>query len=120
MANSQINNIAQLLTVIVLFIFVLGLTYFATRVMGNYQKVSMRSPNMELLESMRVAGNKCIQLVRVGEKYFVIAVCRDTITYIGEVDKNELALNKSEGLPAFDFKTLLDKAKRQNNDKENS
>ncbi len=71
----------------------------------------MISPNMESVETFRIAQNKYIQIVRVGEKYYSIVVCKDTVTLLGEVSKDEIELQESQLGTTMSFKEILDKAK---------
>ncbi len=58
--------------------------------MANYQKQQNANCNIEIIETTRIANNKYIQLVRAGDTYKVIAVCKDTVTMLGEVPKEQL------------------------------
>ena len=74
--NSRWEAFAQLLTLLVVFIFVLALTYFATRWAGNMQKTKMAGRNIQILETMRVSNTKYIQIIKIGSKCFAVAVCK--------------------------------------------
>lgn len=84
------NGIAQFITVTLIFVFVLAITYFTTRWMGSYQKKRMSYGNIKIIESMRLSNNKILEIVKAGDKCVLIAVCKDTVTYLGEVDENTL------------------------------
>ena len=84
------GSVAQLVSVLVLFVLVLGVTAWVTRWMANYQKAQNVNCNIEIIETTRITTNKYIQLVRVGETYKVIAVCKDTVTLLGEVPADQL------------------------------
>ena len=88
--NSRWEAFAQLLTLLVIFIFVLALTYFATRWAGSMQKNKMAGSNIQILETMRVTNSKYIQIVKIGSKCFAVAVCKDTMTFLCEVNEDEL------------------------------
>ena len=87
--NSRWEAFAQLLTLLVVFIFVLALTYFATRWAGNMQKTKMAGRNIQILETMRVSNTKYIQIIKIGSKCFAVAVCKDTITYLSEIRQSQ-------------------------------
>ena len=67
MLLTGINGIAQLITVAVLFILVLALTYFTTRFVGRYQKGQLSGNNIQVIDMLRLSQNKLVQIVRVGE-----------------------------------------------------
>ena len=70
------DSIVQLITVSIMFILVLALTYFATRFVGNYQKTKLAGNNIQVLETFRISNSKYIQIIKIGEKYFAISVCK--------------------------------------------
>jgi len=105
---NTVDNYAQFIAVLVIFILVLGITAFVTKWMANYQKQQNVNCNIELIETTRISNNKYIQIVKIGEKYFAIAVCKDTVTLLCQVPEEELHFTKSEfQMPKF--KDLLDK-----------
>ena len=84
------ENILRFLSAIVVFVLVLAVTYFVTRWIGKYQQGISGSRNITVLETFRVTQNKYLQVVKVGEIYMVIAVCKDSITMLTRLDKDEL------------------------------
>ena len=74
---------------------------------------------MELLESLRISNNKYLQIARVGEKYLVMAVCKDAVTLLAELKEEELVIpEESEAVP-LEFKGLLEKARQLHPGKSN-
>ncbi len=109
---SRADSYAQLMTVLVIFLFVLALTWFVTRWIAGYQKGKSTNTNMELLESFRLSNNKYIQIVRIGNKYLALAVCKDTVTMLAEIPEEELKL--SEGTSMTGFKDILNRVQKKN------
>lgn len=107
-AASSAGSYAQFITVLLIFAAVLGVTAWTTRWMANYQKQQSANENIQVIETTRIANNKYIQIIRAGEKYMVIAVCKDTVTMLGEISGEQL----KEGAPVqhLSFKELLDRA----------
>lgn len=111
--NSRLESLVQLLTVLVVFIFVLAITYFGTRWVGNLQKEKMIGSNVKVLETMRISNSKYIQIIKVGTKCFTIDLCKDNITYLTEVNEDELFFEeKATGVDSESFKAILDKFKK--------
>ncbi|MCM1089667.1 MAG: flagellar biosynthetic protein FliO [Butyrivibrio sp.] len=102
------GSYAQFITVLVIFVLVLGLTAWVTKWMADYQKQMGAGSNIEVIETTRIANNKYIQLVRVGESYKVIAVCKDTVTMLGEVSAEQIKL-QSDTRNKISFKELFEK-----------
>lgn len=101
----------QFLTVLIIFIGVLALTYFTTRWVATYQKGKMMSGNIHVLETFKITQNKYIQIVRIGEHYYAIAIGKDEITMLGELREDEIHIPEDVGMPKLDFKQLLENAK---------
>lgn len=99
---------AQFITVLLLFVAVLGVTAVVTKWMANYQKQQSTNENIEVIETTRIANNKYIQIIRAGGKYMAIAVCKDTVTMLGEIPEGEL--KETKPVQGFNFKEILEKA----------
>lgn len=114
------KSILDLLTLLVIFAFVLGVTYFTTRYIANFQRERTEAGNIRLLEATRLAQNKYIQLVKIGDKYFALAVCKDTVSVICELDESEIKNldGVNENLPSFS--DILKKFKKENAEKDNT
>ena len=114
--SDRFDSIGQLLTVILIFIFVLALTYFATKLTAGLQKGRLAGSNVEVLETFRIAPTKYIQVIRIGGKYFSYVVCKDTVTLLGELTDDDISnLDKAETSPAINlnFKDIFDKFRKQ-------
>ena len=105
--NRSAGSLAQLLTVIVLFILVVALAYAATRFVAHYNRSSASSfGNMELMEALRISPNQVVEIIRIGDRYIAIGVSKDQITKLGEWNKEELNFSENPGSAAggMDFK----------------
>lgn len=109
---SKIDSFVQLVTVLVLFVVVLGITWLVTRYIAGFQKGRMQGSNFEMIDSLRISQNKYIQIIRIGEHYVAVAVCKDTVTVLADLDKDEI-VNPGElasGTPV-QFEEFLRRAK---------
>ena len=77
--NASMESFLQLMSALLIFAFVLLITYFTTRWVGSYQKVRMRSRNLQVLESLSAGTNKTICLLKAGTEYLVVAIGKDEI-----------------------------------------
>lgn len=109
---SKIDSFVQLITVLILFVFVLGITWLVTRYIAGFQKGKMQGNNFEAIDSLRISQNKYIQILRIGNHYVAIAVCKDTVTVLAELDKDEIVNPEdfTSGMPV-QFEEFLDRAK---------
>lgn len=108
--TSRSNSYAQFITVLVVFVAVLGVTAWVTRFIANYQKQQAVDCNIQLIEATRISNNKYIQIVRVGETYMALAVCKDTVTMLGEIPAEQI--KEPPEYKGGQFKELLEKAVR--------
>lgn len=100
------DSYTQFITVLLVFVLVLGVTAVVTKWMANYQRQQSSNCNVEVFETTRIGNNKYIQLVRIGQTYMAIAVCKDSVTMLCEIPKEQL----SEGTgTSMGFKELFDK-----------
>ncbi|MCQ2527151.1 MAG: flagellar biosynthetic protein FliO [Lachnospiraceae bacterium] len=112
---SASDSYAQLITMLIVFVVVLAVTAFVTKWLANYQKAQNSGRNTEIIETTRLANNKWLQIVRVGKTIKVLAISKDNVTYLGDIDPAELKEVKSGngGMPAF--RSMFEKAKSKEN-----
>lgn len=112
-ASGSLESVARLFTTILIFAFVLFVTFWTSKFVAGYQKQKMITGNMEVVETVRIAQNKYLQIVRAGEQYFLIALGKDTVSLIAQLDPDELQLKDDTQMPGqyVDFKSILEKAK---------
>lgn len=113
-ASGSLESFVQFITILLLFLFVLVITYVVTRWVCGIQKIQMTGKNMELVETMRISNSKYLQIVRTGEKYLVIAVCKDTVTMLSELSADEISLSSETEENSLSFREILDKIKHPN------
>ena len=105
---SNIDGYAQFITVLVIFVVVLGVTAWTTKWVANYQKQQSVNENVQVIETTRIANNKYVQIIRVGETYMAIAICKDTVTMLGEIPVEQLKSGTAK--QGFHFKDFFDRA----------
>ena len=109
--TSTIDSAAQLLTVIVLFIVVLIATWLTTRYVAGVQKGKLSGSNFETVDTFRLSQNKYVQIMRIGHKYLAVAVCRDTVTVLCELQTVSIedCFNKAKEIAGKKQKRTIDK-----------
>ena len=111
--TSGLDSIVQFITILFIFAFVLAITWVSTRYIAGIQKEQYKTGNMELVETLRISNNKYLQIVRVGNKYFCMAVCKETGTMLGEIQKEDMVFNENNLNAGMDFQKILEKMKRK-------
>ena len=94
--SSSLNSFIQLLGVLLIFLFVLVITYFTTKWIGGYQKVQMSGRSFQVVDTIRIANNKLVQVIKMGDVYLVIAVAKDNVTMLAKLTEEEMGLTEAE------------------------
>ncbi len=110
----MLDSIVQLFTVLLIFVFVLALAYITTKFTAGLQKGRYQSANVEIIETFKIAPTKYIQVVRIGEKYFSYVVCKETVTLLGELAKDDITefAKNSENTAMVSFKDIFEKLRK--------
>ena len=108
-----LNNITRLLSLLVIFAFVLAITYFTTRYIANFQKGKIANSNINVVETTQIAPGKYIQLIEIGDRYLAIAVCKDTVTMLAEFEKDKIQLSENGERSLPGFTDIMEKAKEK-------
>lgn len=97
--SRSLSSAMQLIGVLLIFIFVLVITWLATRFIAGYQKVQTQGKNLKIIETQRLYNNKFLHIVKAGEKYLVIAVGKEEIRLLATLTEEEL-LDPEDSPPA--------------------
>lgn len=114
--TSSFESIVQLIGVLLIFVFVLGITYFTTRWIANYQRGHSFNRNLKVVETLKITTNKYIQMIEAGDEYLVIAIGKDEVRLLTKLTKEQLKKLPSEEEfsvqpAAGSFKDILDRWK---------
>ena len=108
-----LGGIAQFITVLVLFVIVLWVTWAVTKCTASYQKGKGAGGNIEMLESFRIASDKYVQIIRVADKYLAVAVAKDTVTFLAQLDESALVWRESAVGVKMNFQEILEKVREK-------
>jgi flagellar protein FliO/FliZ len=117
---SDSNNVFQLIGVTFLFLFVLVITYVTTKLIGGIKAGTLTESNFKVIDTYKVTQNKYMQIIKIGSKYFVIAVCKDTIQLITELQEEDIVLKEKSSKTNISFQEILKTIKKQNEKVENT
>lgn len=119
-STSDLKSIGQLICSVLLFLFVLFLAYAAARFAGSFQSnVLNKRSNIQIIEAVRLSNNKMVEIVKIGNRYLALAVCKDSITVLSELDESEIK-EQEVSLKPIDFNSILDKIKHEKQEKNKS
>lgn len=115
------DGFIKLIVSILIFVFVLCITYFTTKYIAKLQKIGMHGNNISVIETQRLSNTKSLYIVKIGQEYYALASGKDTVSVIGKLDSSGLSLPEED--PAFDsnkdqaysenFARILEKFKKK-------
>lgn len=116
LGSGSLDSFFKLISVLLIFIFVIVITYFTSYWISGVQKKRTVNKNLKVLETISVSSNKFICLVEAGTAYLVVAVGKEEISLLARLSKDELndfSFEKSENpLPGVEgFQDILNKIK---------
>ena len=111
--SDSANSYLQFMTVLILFVFVLAITYWTTKWIAGYQKSKGANANLEVIETFQLANNKYIQIIRVGQKYLAVAIGKDSVTMLTEIPEDQLTFSSSTNNEQMSFKELFEKMQKK-------
>ena len=107
-AQNSIQSLFELLGLILIFVIVLVVCYYTTKFVAGRQLVQKKIGNFEILETFALSQNKYLQLIRMGNKYVVISVAKDSVTYITELEESEVCqVQKNTPMSGKSFREVL-------------
>ncbi len=114
---TSMEGIGQLIVLILIFLFVIFLAGLAAWFTGSFQSnVMNKNSNVKVIEVFRLSNNKLIQIVKIGEHYLALAISKDNVTLLAELDESEVR-ERAATMEPVDFKSILDKMKNERKDK---
>ena len=113
LTTESLSGYAQFITVLILFVVVLWVTWAVTKWTAGYQKGKWTGGNIEMLESFRIASDKYVQIIRVADKYLAVAVAKDTVTFLAQLDESALVWRESAVGVKMNFQEILEKVREK-------
>lgn len=112
-ASSEVpyGSIIQLFELLFILILILAAAYFTTRYVGKLSLGQFKNSNFKVIDTYRISPNKFLQVVKIANKYIVIAVGKDTINFITELEETELFMKETPAKENVNFKQILEKIK---------
>ena len=116
LVSSSIESFVQLIGVLLIFVFVLVITYFTSKWMGNIQRGRLTSNNLRVLETIAIGNGKLICLIETGNVYLVVSVGKDNVHTLAQLTMDDLKdtsflRDKESGTTSDSFQEILAKVK---------
>jgi flagellar protein FliO/FliZ len=87
------------------FALVVGLAFFVTRFLAKAQFSRKSTANLRVVEAASVAPQSTVQLVKAGERLFLLGVTRERITFLAEINDDDLTAGTGQNEHEEVFKT---------------
>ena len=94
-----VKSILKLIGLIILCILIILASYFTTKFVGKRQIQGGSRSNFKSIDVFRITPNKYLQIVEVGNRYFCIAVTKESVTLISELSGEDLKVLPDETKP---------------------
>lgn len=88
--SGAFDSFVQLIEALIIFAFVIGITYLTTRWMGGIQKGRNNNKNLHIIETIGVGNNKMISIVEAGTVYLVVSVGKDEVHLLAQLTREQL------------------------------
>lgn len=121
--SSSFQMIGQLVLLIVVFAAILFLAYFSTKKIASFKLGTGRNNFFKIVSSLPLGGTNSIQLVKAGERYFLIGVSKEKIVCIAEFQAEDISDFDADNVkPSFQkyFDNFLNKNKNNELNKSNN
>jgi len=114
MGATNTENFSQMIGLVFLLIIILIAAYFTSKFVGGIKLGQLKNSNFKVIDSYRISPNKLIQIVKIGNKFMVIAIAKDTINVITELDEEEVLIKEIHKGERQNFKQILEKLRNNN------
>lgn len=88
--SSSFENFLQLIGALLIFAFVLLITYLTTKWMGGFQSTRTNNKNLKVIETISVGQNKMISLIQSGEVFLVVSIGKDEVHLLAQLTREQL------------------------------
>ena len=102
------DYLVSMLTVFAVFIFILFMAYYTTRLVAKKAGRMMQGKYIKVIDTISLGSDKKLHLVKVEEKFFVIATFGKNVEYMTEVDIDNYSTEMEENTnDSLDFKVMM-------------
>jgi len=86
----------QFIWYLVAFFLVIGAAFYITRFIGQSSIKLGRSSNLEVIDFISLGREKGLYIIKVGNRFMLIGVTNSTITYLAEIEKEHVKMEKQK------------------------
>lgn len=85
------NNASGLLTFLLASLAVIGLTFYASRLIGNWQVLQNRGRRLRVLEGVAIGRDRQLLLVQVGKEVLVLGSSGNGVNLVHRIEDAQAA-----------------------------
>lgn len=105
--NSTSLALWQAMKLILIFVLILVMAYYATKFVAKYQSNVLNGKNnIKIIESMSLGNNKILCIVEINNAYYALGLGKDEITLIDKLD--DFTISKDVSDETTDKKSFKD------------
>lgn len=108
----------QLITLLFIFIGILGLTYIVTKKIAHVKKGGMKGKNLQIIEVLQMGQGQYLYIIRIGETYHLMSTTKEKISYCIELDKTNLNFDEPSGHAFNEYLEYFKQGKQENKDED--
>ena len=104
--QSALSSFFKLVLLLIAFILILVASYYVTKWYAKSGFVKKQTTNMEVIDTYSMGPNRQICIMRIGQKYIAVSVCKEHIRFLTEIPEEQLEL--PEHMPQKDTAPFKD------------
>lgn len=109
---STSSNVIELLGLCLVLAIILLAAYYTSRFIGKYKLGQLKDSNITVIDMYKISNSKMLQIVKIANKYVVIGISKDQITYITELDEEEVLTHEDKEGETKSFRDIFEKLRR--------
>lgn len=94
------RQVIEITLMLLAFVAILWLAQYASKKIAGLQMGKQKDRAMKLVEAIYVSPGKMLQIIQVGERYFLIAVYKEGITFLTELNEDDIKKSAEQLSPA--------------------
>lgn len=95
---------------------VIGAAFYITRFIGQSTLRYTRSTNLQVIDYIILGRDKGLYIVKVGDKFFLIGVSNNNITYLTEINKEDMKVPTNDKDFVTNLNISIERLKRLKTD----
>ena len=86
------SMMGQFFSILLMVLIVAGMAYFSTKLLARGGRIRSAKRNLEVTESAGVGTQAMVQIIRAGNRYYLVGVTKERVSMLAELDEEQLTL----------------------------